>query len=134
MIVYREFSVEELPQVLKLYENAGWTAYLGDTEQLERALRNSLCVIGAFDGPCLAGFVRCVGDGEHILYVQDLIVDPPYKRRGIGGALLRGARERYAGVRMFCLSTDAVDPDSNSFYAAMDMKRYETAGIAGYLW
>ena len=134
MISYQEFSVEQLPRVLEIYEHAGWTAYLGDTEGLERAFRNSLCAIGAFDGPCLVGFVRCVGDGAHVLYVQDLIVDPPYQRRGIGGALLHRARERYAGVRMFTLATDASVPASNSFYAAMGMKRYENAGIAGYLW
>lgn len=130
---YREFGPERLPRVLEIYESAGWTAYLGDGEALAEVFRNSLYTLGAFDGGRLAGFVRCVGDGVHIVYVQDLIVDLPYKRQGIGRALLRAAMERYAHVRMFALATDASDPDSSAFYTAMGMGRWEDGGCVGYL-
>ena len=76
-----------------LYKEAGWIAYLGDPDQLARAFRTSLCVLGAFQDDRLIGFIRCVGDGEHIVYVQDLIVGRAYRRQGIGRILLRKARE-----------------------------------------
>lgn len=133
MVEYRAFGVEQLPRVREIYQNAGWTAYLADDEGLARAFHNSLYLCGAFDGGALVGFVRCVGDGEHIVYVQDLIVDIPYKRQGIGRALLQAAMEKYAHVRMFALATDASDPDSNAFYTAMGMRRWENCDCTGYV-
>ncbi len=132
MIEYRTFGLEQLTQILDIYRKAGWTAYLSEEDKMARAIQNSLYLCGAFDGGRLAGFVRCVGDGEHILYVQDLIVDEPYKRQGIGKSLLQAAMDKYAHVRMFVLATDAADPISNAFYTAVGMRRWEESGYTGY--
>ena len=70
MITYREISSAFLEEVKEIYSQAGWTAYLNDSEKLKRAFDRSLFLLGAFDGPVLVGFVRCVGDGEHVLLVQ----------------------------------------------------------------
>lgn len=131
---YRTFGTEQLPRVQELYRQAGWTAYLGDGEQLERAFRASLYLLGAFDGGRLAGFIRCVGDGEHIVVVQDVLVDGAYRRRGIGRSLLQRVRAAYAHVRTFTLMTDAADEGANAFYQSMKMKSYGDMGLAGYLW
>ncbi len=133
MIEYRVFGVEELPRVLEIYQNAGWTAYLADSGGLARAVQSSLYLFGAFDGSTLAGFVRCVGDGEHVVYVQDLVVDVPYKRQGIGRALLQAAMEKYACVRMFALVTDAADPVSNAFYRTAGLRPLADAGCVSYM-
>lgn len=133
MIEYRELDGKQLPAVLEIYQKAGWTAYLTDCEKLARAFGSSLYTLGAFDGDILAGFVRCVGDGEHIVYVQDLIVDIPYKQRGIGKMLLCRAMEKYVDVRMFMLVTDASDAVSNTFYTAVGMKHMENAGCVAYI-
>ena len=90
MITYREISSAFLGEIKEIYSQAGWTAYLNDSEKLKRAFDRSLFLLGAFDGPVLAGFVRCVGDGEHVLLVQDLIVrasaTPCSAPSGINGA------------------------------------------------
>ena len=132
MITYRAFGAEQLPQVLSLYRDAGWTAYLDSGERMSRALERSLFPLGAFEEETLVGFIRCVGDGEHILYVQDLLVSAACRRQGIGQTLLRRTMERYSGVRMFTLVTDASDRNSNAFYTAMGLRPYSEAGIAGY--
>ena len=75
MITYKEFGEELLEMVKEIYMQEGWWAYLGDDEKLARAFKNSLYTLGAFEGDRLTGFVRCVGDGEHILLVQDLIIE-----------------------------------------------------------
>lgn len=134
MIKYREFGAEELSRVQALYEDAGWTAYLGDPDKLARAFCMSLYVLGAFRDNVLIGFIRCVGDGEHIVYVQDLIVDRMYRRQGVGRALLRKAREAYRHVRMFALMTDASDENANAFYQTIGMQSYKEAELTGYLW
>lgn len=132
MLTYKEFSVEFMEQVLKIYEKAGWKAYLEDGDKLERAYRNSLYILGAFEDTKLVGFIRCVGDGEHIIYVEDLIVDLEFKRRGIGRTLLQKAMEKYASVRMFTLITDAGDAVSNAFYKSVGMSVCMDGGLKGY--
>ena len=129
---YRGFDAGRLQDVLRLYRDAGWIAYLKDEAALGRALDHSLCLTGAFEDGEMIGFVRCVGDGEHIVYVQDLIVHSAHRRRGIGKALLRHVMEQYAHVRMLTLITDAQDENANAFYRAMGLKAYADGGITGY--
>lgn len=132
-VLYHELTLSQLSEVIEIYRRAGWLAYLGDDEKLARAFDNSLYVLGAFEDDRLVGFIRCVGDGEHIVYVQDLIVDVPFKRRGIGSALLCQAMERFSHVRMFTLVTDAADEADNAFYRAMGMRPCPDCGIVGYM-
>ncbi len=132
MIKYREFCVDYIDEVIKIYEKAGWLAYLGDKEKLIRTFNNSIYLLGAFEENNLVGFIRCVGDGEHIVYVQDLIVDVEYKRRGIGRELMNKVMNKFVNVRMFTLITDSADEISNSFYNAIGLKKYDDNGLSGY--
>lgn len=122
MLTYREFGAECLAEVREIYAACGWTNYLEDEETLRRALEQSLFLLGAFEDCALVGFVRCVGDGAYILYVQDLIVTPALQRKGIGRELMRQVSERFAGLRQFLLITDAEDAVSNAFYRAIGLK------------
>lgn len=122
MLTYREFGAECLAEVREIYAACGWTNYLEDEETLRRALKQSLFLLGAFEDSALVGFVRCVGDGAYILYVQDLIVTPALQRKGIGRELMRQVSERFAGLRQFLLITDAEDAVSNAFYRAIGLK------------
>lgn len=122
MLTYREFGAECLAEVREIYAACGWTNYLEDEETLRRALEQSLFLLGAFEDSALVGFVRCVGDGAYILYVQDLIVTPALQRKGIGRELMRQVSERFAGLRQFLLITDAEDAVSNAFYRAIGLK------------
>ena len=132
MITYREISSAFLGEIKEIYSQAGWTAYLNDSEKLKRAFDRSLFLLGAFDGPVLAGFVRCIGDGEHVLLVQDLIVREEYRRQGIGHALFRTVWDKWCSVRMFQANTDASDPTANRFYRSFGMKKLEEGGMTGY--
>lgn len=132
MITYKEFGVDYIDEVTKIYEKAGWLTYLGDKEKLIRTYGNSLYILGAFEDNKLVGFIRCVGDGEHIVYVQDLIVDVEFKRHGIGRTLIDKTMDRFSGVRMFTLITDSADEVSNSFYKAIGLKKYDDSGLVGY--
>ena len=84
MITYKEFDTPLLEEVKEIYRSVYWQSYLQDDEKLKRAFDKSLNLLGAFDGEELVGFVRCVGDGEHIVLVQDLAVRPEYQKRRIG--------------------------------------------------
>ena len=133
MIEYKELTSDALEAIKALYQQHGWLAYLRDDEKLKRAFDQSLYTIGAYDGGELAGFVRCVGDGQHIVLVQDLIVAVSHQRQGIGKALMQMVRDKYADVRMIMLLTDAMDENANAFYQAIGMQKIEQNGCVGYM-
>lgn len=133
MLEYKQFGSSRLEEIKEIYKEQGWTAYLKDDEKLKRAYDKSLYVYGVFDGDKLVGFTRCVGDGEHILLIEDLIVKEAYQRQGIGTALLQHVFEKYADVRMISLYTDSVDKKANSFYRKMGMHLAEEKSMASYV-
>lgn len=132
MITYKEFDASLLDEVKDIYATQQWNSYLKNDEKLRAAFDNSLYLLGAFDGEFLVGFVRCVGDGEHIVLVQDLIVRPGYQRKGIGTALFQAVWDRYIDVRMFHVLTDIEDEVDNHFYQAFGMKKLEEGHVVGY--
>ena len=134
MIEYKALTSASLEAIKALYTQHGWLAYLQDDDKLIRAFDSSLYTIGAYDGEELVGFVRCVGDGEHIVLVQDLIVAVSDQRQGIGKTLMNHVRERFADVRMLMLVTDALDEKANAFYQAIGMRKIEECGCVSYMW
>ena len=133
MIKYQELTVPSLEAVKKLYHQHGWLAYLQDDAKLTRALKGSLYTLCAFDSEELIGFVRCVGDGEHIVLVQDLIVSEAYLRQGIGSRLMKRVYERFSSVRMLMLVTDQLDERANAFYESLGMQKLEQNGCTAYM-
>lgn len=126
------FGSSEIEKVKALYAEEGWIAYLRDDEKLVRALDNSLLLLGVYEGGGLLGFIRCVGDGEHIVLIQDLMVKKSERRRGIGTLLMNAAMERFQGVRMRCLITDTADETANAFYKALGFKPLSEGGMTAY--
>ena len=103
--------------LLTLYDSVGWSAYTAEPDRLVRALASSLSVFTAWDGGALAGLLRTVGDGETILYIQDLLVSPACQRRGIGRRLVEACLAQYPHVRQKVLLTDHTEGNL-AFYRA----------------
>ncbi|CEK37359.1 GNAT family N-acetyltransferase [Paraclostridium sordellii] len=133
MINYKEFDSSMIEEIKDIYKKESWNAYLKDDEKLIRAFDNSLYIMGAFDNCKLVGFIRCVGDGEHILVVQDLIVEPKYQQRGIGTYLFKTIMQKYSNVRMFMVVTDLEDIVDNKFYKSFNLKKLEDINMVGYI-
>lgn len=74
---------------LALLGRAGVVA--DDEAALERALRRSTNA-AAWDGTRLVGIGRALTDGHRYAVLAELIVDPDYRRRGIGRELIRRLR------------------------------------------
>lgn len=133
MINYKEINSLMIEEVKELYRKNSWNAYLKDDEKLIRAFDNSLYIVGAFNENKLIGLIRCVGDGEHILMVQDLLIEPEYQQRGIGTYLFKFIMQRYSKVRMFTVLTDIEDIVDNKFYKSFNLKTLEDMNIIGYM-
>ena len=114
--------------LLKLYADAGWTAYTDHLDRLERGVAHSLAVYTAWEGETLVGLLRAVGDGETILYLQDLLVRSSHRRRGIGRELLERMTADYPQVRQKVLLTDAADRRAMDFYRACGWRGAEEQG------
>lgn len=117
-IEFKKITNSEPKQVLQLYEDAGWTAYTENREQLMSALSGSLMVLGAWDKDQLVGLIRVVGDGEVILYIQDILVLQAYKRRGIGTKLMKRVMEEFRNVRQKVLLTEDSE-ETRGFYESL---------------
>lgn len=105
-IIYKlKFSFTE-NDILRLYDSVGWTEYTKNMEKQIRALNNSLYILTAWDKNKLVGLIRVVGDGETIIYIQDILVLRQYQRQGIGSKLLKTVLNKYNKIRQKVLLTD----------------------------
>ena len=126
---YTEYNKAE---ILELYASVGWTAYTDDPAALKNGFANSLLTLAAYEGAELAGLIRVVGDGHTVIFVQDILVRPPFQRRGIGSALLRAVLDRYANVRQIELVTDDA-PETAAFYRSMGFRELTELGCRGFM-
>lgn len=128
----REYTEYSDSAVIRLYESVGWTAYTDHPETLRAGFAQSLLTLGAFENGELIGILRAVGDGATIVFVQDILVDPAYQRRGIGTALLRELLSRYRNVRQIELATDNT-PKTVSFYQSIGFRELSELGCCGFM-
>ena len=115
-MIIKPITINQLERIKEIYASCHWKSYLNDDDKLKRALENSLDIQGIFVNNQLIGFIRLVGDGEHILLIQDLIIHPDYQHQGYGTKLLYHILDKYKHVRMITLFTDAYDKVDNTFY------------------
>lgn len=73
-------------EFVELRAACGWGTV--DPAIAERALASGLLDVVARDGGRLAGFGRVVGDGVLYFYVQDVIVHPDFRGRGVGRLII----------------------------------------------
>ncbi len=103
-VIEKKLTVEEY-QALR--DSVGWKK-LTD-RQARLAIENCLTMVVAYDKDKVIGMGRIVGDGAVISYIQDLIVSPDYRKRGIGSMLISKLTEFVDKLReegetmMFCL-------------------------------
>lgn len=128
----KEYQTYNEQEIIDLYQSVGWTNYTSCPEMLEKAYKNSLCILGAFEKEKLVGVVRVVGDGISIVFVQDILVLPKYQRQGVGSALMRAVLEKYASVYQVELLTDSTEK-SKAFYSSVGLVPVSELGCSAYI-
>lgn len=131
-ITYTDTLPTALHELVHLYENVGWRAYTQDRARLIRAIQQSQYVLLARDQQKIVGLIRTVGDGETIVYIQDLLVHTAYQRRGIGTALMRQTLDRFQHCRQQVLLTDE-QPETRSFYEALGFQSCDQGKVVAFV-
>ena len=126
---YTHYNEEE---ILRLYAEVGWTAYMENREALRKGFEHSLLTLAAYENEDLLGIIRVVGDGYTIVFVQDLLVFPDQQRQGVGKALLQAVLDRYANVRQIQLVTDRTEK-TMAFYQSQGFRDIAELGCCGLM-
>ena len=128
----KEYINYKETEILRLYNEVGWTAYTEKPQVLEQGYKNSLLVLAAYENDELLGIIRVVGDGYTIVFVQDILVFPNNQRKGVGTALLRSVIDRYPDVRQIELITDNT-PKTIAFYKSLGFSEFSEIGCCGFM-
>ena len=132
MLDIKEYKNYKDDEILSLYTAVGWTAYTENPAALKAGYENSLLILAAYEGNELQGIIRVVGDGQTIVFIQDILVFPDKQRKGIGTALIKAILERYKNVRQIELATDNT-PKTVEFYKSMGFHEMSEYGCCGFM-
>ncbi|MFH1395094.1 MAG: GNAT family N-acetyltransferase [Candidatus Omnitrophota bacterium] len=80
----KEFEKKELED---LFLSVEWSSGKYP-DKLVLAMKNSDCVVSAWDGDKLVGLINALSDGSMTAYFHYLLVNPDYQSKGIGKKLV----------------------------------------------
>ena len=129
-MIYQPLLYDE-KAILHLYLANQWIAYTNHPQSLFDGFKQSLYSYGAYDGDTLVGLIRVVGDGQTIIYIQDVLVHPDYHHKGIGTILVHHILKKYQYVRQIVLTTDN-STTQKAFYEHLGFIPYESLDLIGY--
>ena len=91
-IKYRDYLISDdkgklqIEKITQMLNNSYW-AENRTKDVIEKSIENSIC-IGVYDNDKQIGFARCVTDYATVYWLADVIIDPDYRKQGIGKALV----------------------------------------------
>jgi len=98
-----------LEAIVRLLRTTYW-ADRRPVEQIETSLRHSACFgVYAEEKKRLVGFARVISDYATTYYLCDVVIDPAYRHKGLGTALVSHIESlpAYAGLRGILITRDA---------------------------
>lgn len=132
MFKYKRGFIPDIESIMELYTDAGWTAYTKNKDKLYRAVNNSLDLLTVWDDKKLIGLLRTVGDGETIIYIQDLLVLKQFQGNGIGRKLIDKIMQEYSDVRQKILLTDSTEK-TELFYQTVGFEPVEEYNLKAFI-
>jgi len=120
-------------EYLRLRQAAGWHAL--DEAVAAQGLAASLYGLSAAVAGRVIGCGRVVGDGAVYFYLQDLLVMPEYRGRGLGTRIMTGLMDyvRARATRGSFVGLMAA-PGLDGFYAGFGFVRFPADSPAMLIW
>lgn len=119
-------------QLKSLYEDADWISYTKDMDKLHRAIEGSLYIVTAWYKDELVGMLRVIGDGEMIIFVQDIVVKKGHRRHGIGTGMVEKVIRKYKDVRQKVLLTDESE-DIRGFFEEVGFMSCDQGDLVAFV-
>ena len=109
-------EARDFEPIISSCKKENWLKFYTTKKELFRqALKTSESYVAFVDGE-YAGFTRCITDRHFTIYCCEIIVDEPYRRRGVGKMLMKAVCDKYPTCAMDVIS------DNDDFYAANGFK------------
>jgi ribosomal protein S18 acetylase RimI-like enzyme len=122
MKIINDWKKINFDEIARLYESVGWSTYTKDINSLKIAFENSTLVnLAVNEEGKVIGLTRSISDKVSIHYLQDIIVDPSYQRKGVGRKLLDETLEYFKEVRTHMILTDDEEKQL-LFYSSLGFK------------
>ena len=114
----QSLSEQELRYAAELYRVADWVSDGEDCSFINRAIAGSFLAAAAFEGEKLIGMGRVLSDGVSDAYIQDVVVHPDFRGKGIGGKIVMFlvSELEARGVDWIAL---VGEPGTESFYSRL---------------
>ncbi|RLF55696.1 MAG: N-acetyltransferase [Thermoplasmata archaeon] len=75
--------------IIELYKSGGWWEEGTPAELVDRIIKGSFLFVVAEENGRAVGMARVLSDGVSDAYIQDFVVHPSYRGKGIGREILR---------------------------------------------
>jgi spermidine synthase len=105
--------------IVALYEAGGWWKESENARSvIPRMIRGSFCFMIARNGNEIIGMGRAISDGASDAYVQDVVVLPAFRGRGIGRELVKRLTAFCVERRLEWVGLIA-EPGTTAFYEGL---------------
>ena len=115
MINYYDNKRVDYKRLTQLFIGAGWKDKTNDPERLIAMVDNSQIVITAWDNDIMVGFARCTTDYVFNGQINNVVVDPEYRGKGIGKQLIKNILGKSSKVTYILRG----DSENEEFYKRM---------------
>lgn len=86
MVIKIDYKITQ-NELLEMLESVGWKTF--SSEQVERALKNTMYMVKVSVNGILAGIGRVVGDYSTVCILTNICVKPEFQHKGIGSTIVR---------------------------------------------
>lgn len=119
-VTIRAWTDADFASIQRLSNVEGWPTSENRSDDALVAWRQSWPALVATDGETVIGFLRALTDGRVTTYIAELLVEPQWRRMGIGRALVETCHNLCPSTRLDLLTTGS----GNRFYEAAGFRRF----------